>query len=107
MTRKTLIQIAVIAICFGGAALVLYNGLFKKSSNTSSVSALEPGATESPELIEDVLLFGDDFEGELKRILKRNNLQYQTVSYPKANSAEAGIPVTDLVKPEPPAGSER
>lgn len=108
MTRKTLIQTAVIVICFGGAALVLYNGLFKQSSTPSPAPAAEAGTSQqSAGLVEDVLLFGDNFEGELKRVLKRNNLQYQTINYPKTNSAEVGIPVTELVKPEPPTEPER
>ena len=102
MTRKNIIQTIVIVICFSGAALVLYNGLFKKSNLSAPASrgVLAPGI--SGEAAENPLPFGDNLKGELKKVLNRNNLQYNILSYPVVDAAVAGIPVTDLVKPLPP-----
>ena len=92
----------MIVICFSGAALVLYNGLFKKSnlSVPASQGLLTAGANGAA--AENPLPYGDNLKAELKKVLSRNNLQYGILSYPKVDAAEAGIPATDLVKPLPP-----
>lgn len=106
MNRKTIIQIAVISICFGGAGLVLYNGLFKESNNNAPVVSAMPTAQGGPSgqsTPENPLPYGDDLRGELKRVLGRNNLQFNNFNYPQLDNGEVGIPTTDLVKPLPPA----
>lgn len=109
MDRKKLIQIVVIVMCLGGSVVVLYRGFFKKPI----VNVLPPAATTVQTeggaggafAAETILPYGDDLEGELKRVLSRNNLQYQTVILPKFDPAEVGISTNDLVKPLP-AGEE-
>ncbi len=106
MNRKTIIQIAVISVCFGGAGLVLYNGLFKESGSPAPVVSATPAAVGGPaseSKPENPLPYGDDLRGELKRVLGRNNLQFNSFSYPQLDNGEVGIPTTDLVKPLPPA----
>jgi len=104
MPRKIIIQTIVIVICFSSAVLVLYNGLFKKSNPSPTGgprSVLVPGAGGAAAL--NPLPYGDNLKGELKKVLSRNNLQYNILSYPIVDASEAGIPVTNLVKPLPRA----
>lgn len=104
MNRKTIIQIVIISICFGGAGLVLYNGLFKDSGVQPPAITSVP-ATDVPAAYsgEKPLPYGDDLKGELKRVLGRNQLQFDNFNYPRLDSSEVGIPTTDLVKPLPAA----
>ncbi len=42
-----------------------------------------------------------DLNKEIKKVLLKNALSYQTFQYPKINEAQIGISVNDLVKPMP------
>ena len=98
MNRKTIIQIAVITVCFGAAGLVLYNGLFKGSGSSAPETSVVVGVSGEAS---NPLPFGDDLSGQLKKVLGKNSLQYDLFDYPKLNEAEVGIPASDLVKPLP------
>lgn len=104
MNKKTIIQIIVISICFGGSALVLYNGLFKSKSAPPVASSVLQGtqATTGAYGSEaNPLPFGDNLSGELKKVLSRNNLQFGGFAYPQLQETEVGISTSDLVKPLP------
>ena len=91
MNKKFIIQIVVIIIAFGGAGLVLYNGLFK-SSGTGTAPVAPAAAQQS------ILPYGTamDFDA----VLYQHNLQYNVVSYPVLNAdSEVGIPVEKLITP--------
>lgn len=102
MNRKTIIQIAVIVICFGAAGLLLFNSFFKGGS-VSEAPVAPPGAQMGTlqDNSKNPLPFGDDLSGQLKKVLGKSNLQYGLFNYPKFNEAEVGIPPSDLVKPLP------
>lgn len=95
MNIKKIIQVVIIVGAFGGAALVLYNGLVK--GPTEEEAAQETAVTQ-PVTVEQILPYGDklDFKG----ILSQRPLQFNTVDYPKLNAgAEVGIPEQSLITP--------
>ncbi len=95
MNIKQTIQVVIIVGAFGGAAMVLYNGLIK--SPTEEETAQETVATQ-PVTVEQILPYGDklDFKG----VLSQKPLQFNTIEYPKLNaSAEVGIPEQSLITP--------
>lgn len=102
MNRKTIIQIAVITICFGLAGIVLYNGLAGDGGGAPAPAVNVAGVPGSGVAPEDPLPYGDDLSDSLKRTLKKNGLQYGNFIYPQVNADETGIQVTDLVKSQTP-----
>ncbi|MBI3231968.1 MAG: hypothetical protein HYZ51_02715 [Candidatus Doudnabacteria bacterium] len=106
MNRKTIIQIIVIVICFGGSGFVLYNGLFKKQETVittggGAVPGSPPAPVSSVASPADPLPFGDNLSGELSRVLKRNGLQFGQIDYPQVSASEVGVPTEELVRPLP------
>lgn len=101
MNRKTLIEIIIIVICFGGVAWLLYNRFFASSGVPANPSEQADLSAKNPADVADPFLYGDDLSGELTRVLGRNSLQYGQLSYPIMDPKDVGIPVIDLVKPTP------
>lgn len=119
MDKKKLIQISIIVICFLTAGFIVYNGMFKSSASVpvptaggtsqginnaipvstgNTVVAGGKGNVAVPVSIQQ-LSINYDFSKEIKKVLLKNGLSYQTFQYPKVNEAEVGISVNDLVKP--------
>jgi hypothetical protein len=111
MNKKNIIQIVVVVICFGGAGLVLYNGLFKKGSS-SPVATTAPGAQTAlpgqtaPTAVvgsqnsEVVLPFGPLSKEAFDKVLKRQNFRFGRLSYPKLNpDLDLGIQEENLIPP--------
>ena len=97
MNKKKIIQLVVVLVCFGGSAMVIYNGFFSKSSN-QLVSQL-PGAvgqTQNAGQPEKVLPYGDKLEFDA--VLNKKNLRYEQINYPQVNtSSEVGTPLEQLI----------
>jgi hypothetical protein len=126
MEKKKLIQIIIIVICFSAAGFIVYNGMFKgppsasTTMNTPGVTNATPvGASNAsampnrptsnqngkgnqitPVSIQQ-LSINYDFSKEIKKVLLKNGLFYQTFQYPKISESEVGVPVNDLLKPIP------
>ena len=103
MNKKLIIQIIVIVVAFGGAGLVLYNGLFKGSSSQTASTAVSTDAGSQ----ESILPYGSSYgfpgtDKDYGKVLKRNNLLYNLALFPKMDLSEVGILVTNLITPLPP-----
>lgn len=91
MNKKTLIQLVVIIVAFGGAGMVLYNGLYKNNSTTNATEefAIPPTSEQS------ILPLGGTMDF---KILDKYNLKYNQSNYPKLDpNSEYGIPVDNLI----------
>ena len=109
MNKKTIIQIVVITICFGGAGLVLYNGLFKKSGSNPTVTGIAPAAMvggqsgqsgQSSESNEAVLPYGSLSKDAFDKVLKRQNFRFGRQNYPKLNpDSDLGVREENLIPP--------
>ncbi len=106
MNKKTIIQIVVITICFGGAGLVLYNGLFKKSGSNPTVTGIAPAAmgggqsSQSSESNEAVLPYGSLSKDAFDKVLKRQNFRFGRQNYPKLNpDSDLGVREENLIPP--------
>lgn len=99
MNRKSIIQIVVIVICFGGAAFVIYNGFFK-DQNSGGDSVIQ-SVDNSNQALENPFPFGDDLSGELKKVLSKNRLEHNTFVYPQIKETEIGIFSDEFIKPLP------
>lgn len=96
MNKKLIIQIVVIVIAFGASGIVLYNGFFK---NGSSQPALGSAQTSAGDQSQAILPYGSTLDFS---ILKKQDLQFGTVQYPKVDPALVGIPENQLIKPIAP-----
>ncbi len=84
MSRKTLIEISVIAVAFIGSGIVLYNGL----SGGSGESATQTAVVEKPV---QVLPYGQSFDYKQIDELKNRGFQFGTIAYPVlSTSTEVG-----------------
>ncbi len=93
MNKKFIIQLVVIVGAFGGAGLVLYNGLFKQGGGGAQTPAVVPAATQ-----ESILPYGTSMD--FNAVLKQRNLQYNLVAFPVlAPDSEVGIPPSALITP--------
>jgi hypothetical protein len=108
MERKKIIQIVVIAACFIGSGVVLYNGLYSSSNATAVPVAMVgtsqpgmPGAASSTTAVSvnsNVLLpYGGqplDFSN-----LKNSHFQFGAVSFATiSTSTDLGVDIQDLIK---------
>jgi hypothetical protein len=102
MNKKNIIQIAVIVVAFSISGIVLYKG-FGGSKSTAidpSLAVTGLGTVESTGFnAEDVLPYGKSLDFD--KVLKRNNLEFGKVSYPKLDpDLEVGKQEQDLIKTE-------
>ncbi|PIR96389.1 MAG: hypothetical protein COT92_01325 [Candidatus Doudnabacteria bacterium CG10_big_fil_rev_8_21_14_0_10_42_18] len=102
--KKTIIQLAIIAVGFLGSGIVLYKGLFGGAGNehpAALIGALgelvqEPGSSEISQSGQ-ILPYGTGLDFE---VLDRVNQEYNTVLYPRLNPVlEVGILEDELVVP--------
>ncbi len=92
MPKKQIIQVSIIVIAFGAAAVVLYNGFFKNSNN-AVLQQVIPGAEAQGK--QGVLPYGNTLDFS---ILKKQNFQFNQVNYPMLDSgSEVGIPEESLI----------
>jgi hypothetical protein len=97
MNKKLIIQIVVIAVAFGASGFVLYNGFFK-NSGTPAVLSLTGGAPSTGQ-DEAILPLGTSLDFS---VLKKQNLQFGNMQYPKLDPTTVGIPENQLIKPITP-----
>lgn len=101
MNKKTIIQIVVIVVAFGGAGMVLYNGFGKKTTSSSSDEAVYLSASKSQE---KVLPYGETFN--LKQVLTKRPFQFAGDVTEKLNpNSEVGIPESSIIISRPSATS--
>lgn len=97
MNKKSIIQIVVIAVCFGAAGMVLYNGFFKGTGDqlAGSVSVVSGGAQKEP-----ILPFGSLTESSLLNAFKKPKLLFGQQEYPKLEPGfDIGINEEELITP--------
>jgi hypothetical protein len=94
MNKKTIIQLVIIIVFFSASGFVLYNGLFKKKTGTLpaqdflTASGFDATATN---------LLPQGGELDFDRVLKKQNLQYGVISFPRLDPKEVGIPQEQLI----------
>lgn len=106
--KKKYIQLGIIICAFAATGIVLYNGMFKSTPAPEFAAELTPGLIPNagqpgiPEAGTGSLLpYGDDING-LFGVLKKNNLRYGQVNYPRLNpNFEVGVQLGDFIKPLP------
>lgn len=94
MNKKTLIQMIVIVIAFGGSGLVLYNGLFKDPAGSGSGS----GSSASTTLINVASIFPYGEKLDFTPIYKQH-IRYGEYGYPVlSTSTDVGIATEGLLQ---------
>jgi Flp pilus assembly protein CpaB len=85
MNKKLIIQIIVIVAAFGGAGLVLYNGL----SNNSSSSVPQSSNTPTAKNPKDILPYGDSLDFS---VLKSRPFVFDQLQVPQLNpKSDVGV----------------
>ena len=96
MDKKQIIQITVIVVALGGAAMILYNGLFKDSGESSS-----PASATAVEQ-QEILPYGSSLDFD--KAINPDRFQYGLLEYPKLDPQnEVGIPEYNLIIPASPS----
>jgi hypothetical protein len=92
MNKKTIIEIVISVVAFGGSAFVLYQGLHTAPPPTA-------GAVSTPAVsLGNILPFGDNLDFS---ILEKQKFQYGATQYKVLDpSQEVGVGVKDLIKPQ-------
>jgi len=106
MNKKKIIQLIVVAACFGGSGLVLYFGYFKKNTPAVPVSYNSALGVESMAgqavtgaATEKILPYGDSLD--LNKVIKTNKFEYRVITYPVLDpNTEIGIQPNELIKPQ-------
>jgi hypothetical protein len=100
LNRKTIIQIVVIIVAFGGSGFVLYNGIFKKSPQvpiTLSLNGVPAASSMSGMANEKILPYGQSLD--ISGVLQKQNLSFGAVTYPKLDpNQKIGVPVQLLIQ---------
>ncbi|GEM_PF-1412784 len=118
MNKKKIIQIIVILGAFAGSAAVLYNGFFNNSSSAPVVvnknalpssAAVPAGLANGAAMIpggssaissEKLLPFGEKLD--FAQVLDGHHLRFGATNYAQLDpSSEVGVPVEQLIKPQP------
>jgi hypothetical protein len=103
MGNKKLIQIIIIVGGFVGAAIVLYNGFFKKEEKNFSlnpgVQNMETGNFSTQNIqnftVEKLLPNGEKLD---LSILNKKNLRFGLLKIPSIQDSDIGIPANQLIK---------
>lgn len=107
INKKTIIQIVVIVVAFGGSGLVLYNGYFKNKAD--SLAAVQnsqgvmsgdlgnSGVAATGGSSQQILPYGASLDFD--KVFKKRILNFGLVDYPKLQpQLDVGISETDLVQ---------
>lgn len=91
MNKKVIIQIVIIVGAFGAAGFVLYNGLFKSDSTVPAMGIISVKDNEK------ILPYGSSLD--FKNNLFKRDFQFGSMSYPKVDPNEVGVPDSSLISP--------
>ncbi|HYV34007.1 MAG TPA: hypothetical protein VE973_04130 [Candidatus Limnocylindria bacterium] len=89
--KKLIIQVVIIVAAFSAAGLILYNGLFKDSSNQTSAN---PGMVSTQGLTKQAILpYGNSLD-----FSKLSRFQFDQIEYPVLDVGnEVGVPEENLI----------
>lgn len=116
MQKKQIIQIGIIIVAFGGAGLVLYNGLFKNNSSGPELTMSLPGimSTSTPgsgmagqavQNGQEILPNGSKLDFSIFSDPNEPKFQFNQIVYPQLNEKqEVGINENNLISSSGPLG---
>lgn len=105
MNKKTIIQVIIIILCFGGAGFVLYNGMFKKNGSTAEVlpaTVMNGNNSKEASNLNDreVLPYGPLNDDAFDKVLKKQKFNFGGQNYPKLDpGSDLGVWEDRLVPP--------
>ena len=104
LNKKTIIQIIIIIVAFGGSGFLLYNSMFKKQTAPASLALPTGIATGMPTAVATaegkILPYGNTLNFDA--VLNKQNLIFGIITYPKLDPGqEVGVSEEDLIKVTP------